>query len=297
MNIVIVGASGYLGSHLMRALSHDPRLSITGTYYRRSTREARYRLNIKDAREVETFFRRNHPDLVIWLAAIKDVRACQTDARAAYALNVQPLPFALAAIQASNPSTKLLYVSSDYVFDGKRGSYRANDKRNPTTIYGQSKKIAEDLIMKSTVSYTIVRTAAVIGPDSAFVRWILSPKKRSIALYDDLFNTPTPLQLFLDGMRSIVWDFDRWGKKVHLVGSRRMSRYELGATIIHASGSKNRTVPVHVAKDSYLPRDLSLAATSSVYGTDSSSFLSELTASLSMSHDGKPSFLTGRRAG
>lgn len=164
------------------------------------------------------------PDVIIHSAALTDVDRCEREKELAYKMNVEGTRAIAAAAQ--KVGSFLVYVSTDYVFDGERGMYREEDLPNPISYYGYSKLQGEQYC-----DGCIVRTCVVYGNRPAsgkanFALWLLGSLKsgKAISLVTDQFVTPT-LNTNLAEMLLEVAD-RRLGKVYHLSGASRVSRYD-----------------------------------------------------------------------
>ena len=133
MKIVVTGAAGQLGTELVeafRAVGHD----VVGTTHAS--------LDIADADAVERFIVDAAPDWIIHGAAWTAVDACESDPERAFAVNGGGATNIVAA--AGRVGARVLYVSTDYVFDGEKASaYVESDEPNPQSVYGASKLAGE----------------------------------------------------------------------------------------------------------------------------------------------------------
>jgi dTDP-4-dehydrorhamnose reductase len=151
MRVTIFGASGLLGQDLMREWRGDV---VTGL----SSRDA----DIRDGKRVEMLVQEQRPDWIVLAAAYADVDGCERDPELAFAVNRDgALSVARAAKMAG---ARLLFLSSDYVFDGRKTApYEINDARNPQSVYGRSKAEAESRLLELLPSCCIVRTSWLFG--------------------------------------------------------------------------------------------------------------------------------------
>lgn len=151
MRILITGGEGQLGYDLNRVLSQSPeRFEI----YLLSKKA----LNVTDSSQVMEVIERIKPDVILHAAAYTYVDLAETEKETAYQVNAfgtKNVAIAAASIQA-----KLVYISTDYVFDGKKGTpYTELDLPQPIGIYGSSKLLGEKFVAALTDHYFIVRTA------------------------------------------------------------------------------------------------------------------------------------------
>ena len=120
--------------------------------------------DIRVAEQVESAIHKSRPDWTVLLAAYTDVDGCELNPTLAAAVNAQgALNVARAAASAGS---RLIFVSTDYVFDGKKNSaYEIGDERDPINVYGRTKAEAEEKITSILADCCIVRTSWLFGPD------------------------------------------------------------------------------------------------------------------------------------
>ena len=128
MKAMIIGATGLLGKPLMREW-RGADLMGTGSCD----------LDIRDARAVGDLIEKKHPDWIVLAAAYTDVDGCESNSELAFTVNRDGAVNVANACKASG--VKLLFISSDYVFDGTKNlPYDADDQRNPQSVYGVAPK-------------------------------------------------------------------------------------------------------------------------------------------------------------
>jgi dTDP-4-dehydrorhamnose reductase len=136
-----------------------------------------------------------------------NVDACETKKEEAWFLNVTAVENIVTAIESLNPSTHLIHLSTDFIFDGEKGSaYVETDAPNPLSYYALTKLEAEKVIEKSTVKWAIARTIIVFGivdsmSRSNIVLWAKDAltKGQKINVVDDQFRSPTLAEDLADG--------------------------------------------------------------------------------------------------
>lgn len=151
MKVLILGATGLLGKDLMREWQGD---IVTGF----GSRD----VDIRNADQVLNVVQGLRPDWIVLAAAYTNVDGCQSNQELAFAVNRDG---ALnVAIAAKKNSARMLFVSSDYVFDGKKKApYEIDDPRNPQSVYGQSKAEAEVRLLETLPDCCIARTSWLFG--------------------------------------------------------------------------------------------------------------------------------------
>jgi dTDP-4-dehydrorhamnose reductase len=151
MRVTIFGASGLLGQALMQVWSGD---IVTGL----SSRDA----DLRDADRVQQLVRETRPDWIVLAAAYTDVDGCEGNPEMAFAVNRDGAVNVAAA--AKQTGARLLFLSSDYVFDGKKTTpYEVDETRNPQSVYGRTKAEAEIKLLATTPECCIVRTSWLFG--------------------------------------------------------------------------------------------------------------------------------------
>jgi dTDP-4-dehydrorhamnose reductase len=182
MRTTIFGASGLLGMALIREWPGD---SVTGL----SSRE----VDIRDANAVQKAVKETSPDWVVLAAAYTDVDGCESNRDLAFAVNRDGALNVARAAQVIG--ARLLFLSSDYVFDGKKTSpYETGDRRNPQSVYGRTKAEAEIRLLVSNPDCCIVRTSWLFGiggkcfPDTILK---LAASRPAIDVVDDQRGSPT----------------------------------------------------------------------------------------------------------
>jgi dTDP-4-dehydrorhamnose reductase len=144
-----------------------------------------------------------------------------------------PVEYVVDIIESNKLHTKLIFMSSDYVFDGSKGNYKDDDIPNPNTNYGITKFLAEQLLLQSKISHKIVRSSAVVGKGGTFYNWIIEQFNNcQVELFSNVYFTPTPASFLCEVLYRLIIDFDSIDKNIlHIVGEKKMSRYEFGVMV------------------------------------------------------------------
>jgi len=195
---LVIGASGQVGQHLIDSLTaaHRSQPAIgtySGTYFEHET-AANERLDLRDLEAVGALIRRIKPKVLYLPAFNAYVDFCETHPEETRSMNVAPIDPLLDAV--NEVGAKLVYFSSDYVFDGKSGPYREEDPPNPLNEYGRQKLDVERKIQAHANSWIIIRTTGVYSDDDRgknFVRRLINniEKGDTIRLPKDQIATPT----------------------------------------------------------------------------------------------------------
>ncbi len=236
MNVLITGAEGQLGQTLLRVLRRESDWSFTAL-----TRS--YLLTAEGPIPVDPLSKTSwrqalatanwHPNVIINAAAMTNVDRCESNREEAWQSNAQ-LTETVTRI-ARIFDSKVIQISTDYVFDGASGPYIETDKPNPINYYGKTKLAAENICAQSAVPLAIVRTMWLyghsIGPKMSFVRWVRQELSagRTVNIVSDEFGNPTLLDDLAYAVFKII-DKNISGI-INVAGEERMSRLEFARGI------------------------------------------------------------------
>ncbi len=258
--ILGTGISGLVGSRVQDLLADEfefTDLSLTTG------------VDITDSEQVFAAFKNSSAEIVVHMAAKADVDGCEDDKiygeeGAAWTVNVIGTQNIIDA--AKKFGKRLIYISTDFVFDGTKEFYSEDDQVNPVNWYGYTKSEAEKIVQEANISYTILRLAypyrATYPQKLDFVRKIIdtaSKKEKIFALTDHVF-TPT----FIDDLASALRMFlqkDLTGI-FHVVGSDSLTPRQAVAMILAKFGlqtdTEEITRQVYFKKRAFRPFKLAL---------------------------------------
>ncbi len=168
LDIVITGAQGQLGKELERRIS----------LYHSVVSLSKNELDVTNKDEVNKKIKLLKPQIIIHAAAFTAVDQCEIDRKKAFEVN--GLGAGNVALAANMVGARMFYISSDYVFDGKKQSpYLEEDVPNPQSTYGMSKWMGEELVL-SINKGTVIRTSWLYGHDGKnFVKTMLELAKKN----------------------------------------------------------------------------------------------------------------------
>src|ERR1700730_14937540 len=227
--VLVVGASGLVGSALFREFK--PCVPVIGTYCR-SVAPTLIHLDLRDQAEVRSVLRNVRPSVVLCPAAEPNVELCEADPVATGRTNVEGLRNLLVA--TAEIRALLVYFSSEYVFDGTKGSYSEDDVCAPLNTYGRQKLECERMIAEQLDRYIIGRISGVYGwekqPRNFVVRLIeCLSSKRSFRVPRDQVITPTYAPNLAWAVRSLL-DGGHNGV-FHLAGSLSLCRADFARLV------------------------------------------------------------------
>ena len=233
MKVMILGATGLLGKALMREGSGD---EVTGL----SSRD----VDIRNAQQVREVLEKARPEWIVLAAAYTDVDGCESHQDLAFAVNRDgPLNVAKAAKQIG---AKLIFLSSDYVFDGKNTvPYEIDDTRNPQSIYGRSKAEAELGLLEVLPECCIARTSWLFGRGGkCFPETILklAATRPTLDVVNDQRGCPT---YTVDLARAIA-ELCRRGASgiVHVTNAGDCTWFDFAREIVKSAGLATDVLPV-----------------------------------------------------
>ena len=201
IKIIITGSNGFIGQELLhravRAVDIMPVALSKGENRFSEHSEYQYvSVDILDADELERQIQIHQPQCLIHTVAMANVEACESDPEKCYRVNTEPLETLTRLAEEYN--FHLVYLSTDFVFDGLKGPYAETDTPHPLNVYGASKLDAEKLIMASNCRWSIVRTILVYGKPrdpnrSNFILWVKKSleENKSIKVVTDHVRMPT----------------------------------------------------------------------------------------------------------
>lgn len=186
-------------------------------------------------------------DVVVHLAAWTDVDACESDPELARAVNVGGTRAVVSA--ASDKGARVIYLSTDYVFDGRSDRpYREDDPSNPLSVYGRTKVEGEEL-MAALDGSLILRSSWIFGDGRNFVATILNAAQagKDLRVVDDQRGIPTPASAVAD---SIAFSIEREVEGVvHFAGDGPIVSWAEFATIaLKSAGIRAEVQPVSTAE-------------------------------------------------
>jgi len=200
--------------------------------------------DLRDRARIQSVIRDSRPDWVILSAAYTDVDGCESNRELAFAVNRDG---AVNVAQASREAgSRLMFLSTDYVFDGtKRSPYETCDPRNPTSVYGESKARAEERLLEILPDVCIVRTSWLFGHGGkCFPATILklASSRPEISVVNDQRGSPT----FTGDLASALVELCRASALgiVHVTNSGECTWYEFASEIVRASGLPTKIKPV-----------------------------------------------------
>jgi dTDP-4-dehydrorhamnose reductase len=227
---VVTGSSGLLGRRLVGILRDEHEVVGIDKYVPEGQRDLAVDITQKQC-TIESI-ESTAPDVVVHTAAETDVDRCESERDLARRINVEGT--ANIAEACSKVDARLILVSTDYVFDGKKGNYSETDEPNPISFYGVTKLEAEHIVSSTSLKSLIIRTSVLYGwhPTKLnFVTWILKGlrERQILKVVNDHINSPTLADNLADAIRKAI-ELDSQGI-LHIAGNERLSRFDFARRI------------------------------------------------------------------
>lgn len=224
MKYFIIGASGLVGSNLMGYL-RSLGIACAGSHLQFATGETVF-FDPNNLHHPHNFsLSEYHPNVVVHCGALTNVDYCETHEEESFEKTVVSTQHVVALCRQIG--CKLVYISTDYVFNGEAGPYTEAAAPAPLNVYGRHKLMAEEAVQKGVEDFIIVRITNVYGNElrnKNFISRIVSAAQKNEALHlvlpGDQFATPIN-----------AWDV---GRAVHhLVAAGKTGIYHLGSTDLY----------------------------------------------------------------
>ncbi len=237
VKILLIGANGFLGTNIIQLINLNDlfkqKFSIIAADTNRTNISENidyFNIDITDANDVIKKIKFIFPDIVLLSAALTNVDQNEIDKELATKINTQGPINVLNACK--NVDSKLLFMSTDFIFDGLRneGGYTENDIPNPLCHYGKTKLDAEKAIIHSDIDFLICRTAVLYGWNKNklnFITWVLKSLKenKKISITTDQINNATYVPNLSEILLKLI---EKDAKGIyHTAGEGGLTRYEM----------------------------------------------------------------------
>ncbi|MBJ6117113.1 SDR family oxidoreductase [Pontibacter sp. BT310] len=238
--ILITGSNGLLGQKLAELLLNQPDVEVLATS-RGENKLATIvpalpfaSMDVTVKAQVEEVISQFRPTHIIHTAAMTNVDQCETDHEGALLLNRDAVQFLVDACEKYN--VHLIHVSTDFIFDGEDGPYSEDAKANPVNFYGETKRLAEEIVKKARCKWAILRTVLVYGVAHDYGRtnivlWVRDSLQagKVIKVVDDQFRTPTLAEDLAQGCW-LAAKHDAEGI-YHISGSEMLTPYDMALQV------------------------------------------------------------------
>ena len=247
MKIVVIGASGLVGSNCLKYFT-EQNLSVIGTYFSYQTSNTKYydTINLENLAnfDIVSFA----PDCIVHCGALTNVDYCEAHEDESYSQNVTSTLNLINICKKTK--AKLVFISTDYVFDGQSGPYRETDLLNPVNQYGFHKKMAEEAVQLQLADALILRITNVYGDEKRnknFIARLIETHKNNLELHlnlpSDQYASPVNAS---DIAKSLYLLLKNGSKGVyHIASSDFYNRFSLASKVLsYLPGNKITILPV-----------------------------------------------------
>ncbi|MBA4348509.1 MAG: hypothetical protein C0415_00765 [Thermodesulfovibrio sp.] len=253
MKVLIIGVSGYIGSNLYRILSNHH--NISGTYCTRhfiplSSNDTVIHLDVRDGNEVNRVILSLSPEIIYYFSF------SQEDIFGTTVLGIKNV---IAAVEKASIQSKIVFLSTDNIFDGRKGMYTETDMPSPINDYGQAKYKAEKLVLNA--GGMVVRTSLVYGFSPLDCRtekliWELNHLEKTSPYFIDEFRCP----IIVDDLCNALIEIPHIQglQIIHVAGPERYSRYEFARMIARTFCMNEEKIAFSSSNIINRPKDVSL---------------------------------------
>jgi dTDP-4-dehydrorhamnose reductase len=263
--LFITGGTGFLGGHLLLQAVGEWEVFASARSGHPAVPCVHWvEMDLSDEQGIASGFAAVRPDAVIHAGAMSNIDQCESEREKALAVNAKSS--AVLARLCENAGSRMVYVSSDMVFDGEKGNYSEADPPGPVNYYGETKRIAEEWVLLGCSRSVCGRAALIYGipamGGTSFAYQLLKrlAAGKEICLFFDQYRSPIPVQSLAAALLELA--SSSFTGILHLGGSERIDRYSFGLRVAEARGyPKSLLKPVgmnDVPAKAARPRDASM---------------------------------------
>lgn len=276
--ILITGANGFVSWYLIRDLlkQNHKIIATSKGASRLSFQDLKLHyetLDFTNAEDVNAIFRKYKPDVVVHAGALSKPDECEQNREAAFRTNVQGTASLLQA--AAQCQSFFLFISTDFVFEGKSLNYKEGDTLNPVNYYGETKKLAEAAVQNYPGKWSIVRPVLLYGKPMSGKQNILTvvaqvlQKGETYKVFTDQTRMPTYVE---DLAAALITILDKQATGIfHICGCDVLTPYQMAIAVAEHLGYAPDTIEKVTASTFKQP-----AARPPITGFDLSKAIAEL---------------------
>ena len=231
LKFLVTGSAGLVGQQVVKDLSKSNQVF---SCYNESKPEygGSVKMDLKNYEMISSVLTEIKPDVVIHLGAMTGVDLCEKEKTSASEINTKATE--IIAKECSKLNSFLVYVSTDYVFDGNFGMYKEDDVANPLGFYGKSKLEGEKVVQNFSTNWCIARTSTPFGlhtTKKSFPMWVIEnlQKEKQIDVLIDQFTSPT----YIPNLSRMLIEISerRITGIIHAAGASKISRYQMASML------------------------------------------------------------------
>lgn len=244
MKILVLGGSGFLGSKLTDHLNID----CQSTYYSNQIFPNQIYLDLNDEKSIDRCLIQTKPDIIFHCGGLTETDFCEANPRLATRVNSFGTELLLKKFNG-----KLIYFSTDYVFDGESAPYSENSKPNPINHYGRTKLYAERKVLERSQNL-VVRVSGLYGVNRHNNKFLNKIKSKTIRASTNLVSTPTYIEDIIKAIPNLI----QMSGLLHFSGEQSFSRYEFFKKVVETLGLNVEIASQENNKIARRPRNSSL---------------------------------------
>jgi len=231
LKVLVTGSAGLVGQQVVKDLSKSHQVF---SCYNESKPEYgdSVKMDLKNREMISSILTEKKPDIVIHLGAMTGVDLCEKEKTSASEINTKATE--IIAKECSKLNSFLVYVSTDYVFDGNLGMYKEDDVINPLGFYGKSKLEGEKVVQNFSTNWCIARTSTPFGlhpTKKSFPMWVIEnlQKQKQIDVLIDQFTSPT----YIPNLSRMLIEISERHITgiIHTAGASKISRYQMACMV------------------------------------------------------------------
>ena len=262
LKFLVTGSAGLVGQQVVKDLSKSNQVF---SCYNESKPEYgdSVKMDLKNYEMISSVLTEIKPDVVIHLGAMTGVDLCEKEKTSASEINTKATE--IIAKECSKLNSFLVYVSTDYVFDGNFGMYKEDDVANPLGFYGKSKLEGEKAVQNFSTNWCIARTSTPFGlhpTKKSFPMWVIEnlQKQKQIDVLIDQFTSPT----YIPNLSRMLVEISerRITGIIHAAGASKISRYKMASIVsdkLNLDGTLLKQISINKMKwVAQRPKDSSL---------------------------------------
>ena len=263
--ILITGGSGFVGGHVIDQALGEWEIYATYQKHPFTIKGVNsIQLDLENDEKIFKAVKDIQPDVMVHTAACSDIDLCEKNKIRTFRINSEVT--AQLAQLSTQIGCRMIYISSDMVYDGEKGNYSETDKTQPISVYGKSKLVGEENVIAYASNYAIARLALVYGPpktgSNSFSEKILERVRRgkTMPLFTDQYRSPILVSNAAEALLELAEsDFNGI---LNLGGSEKVDRYSFGLQLAEVRGfDRSILKPVSMSEVSFgvqRPRDISM---------------------------------------
>ena len=260
MVIALTGSKGLLGQYLIKTQPIEVFEGVAQGNEHKIIELTRKELDVSNFAQVLEVLFKIQPDLIIHCAANGDVD--NVEQNASQAVQTDLLGTINLMNYCENLNCKLITLSSNAVYDGDNAPYAETSKRNPINFYGKIKSLADDIIMKSSCDWLIIRPILMYGWGGVRDNWVTKIIKsqkegKKLSLVTDSYTQP----VYAGDVAEAIWHLiklDKWKETYNIASKKKISIHFFGMWVIAVFKLSSKLIKRAILNDfkSIAPRPL-----------------------------------------